>query len=66
MQKSMDLVDEFVRGNRGENEARKASALTKEPIGADHPSANHVSHNVNNSVKNISNYLTLDAKRAFD
>ena len=60
------MVDEFGKGDCGENKARRASALTKEPIGADHSSANYISYTVNNSAKNISNYLTLDAKKAFD
>ena len=54
----MNLVDEFGGGDRGENEAR-APASTKEPTGADYPSSDHVSHAV-------SNYLTPDAKKAFD
>ena len=70
MQKLINLVDEFGRGHRGENEARRASALTKGPIGADYPSSDLVSHTVSNivtnSAKNVSNYLTSDAKRAFD
>ena len=56
--KSMNLVDEFGGGDRGENEAR-APASTKGPTGADYPSSDHVSHAV-------SNYLTPDAKKAFD
>ena len=66
----MNLVDEFGRGDRGENEARKASASTKSFTRADYLYFNHVSHTVSiivsNSAKNVSNYLTLDAKRAFD
>ena len=66
----MDLVDEFGEGDRNENEAKKASASTKRPIGADYLSSNHVSHAVSNfvsnSAKNVSNYLTPDAKKAFD
>ena len=54
----MNLVDEFGRGDRGENEAR-TPASTKEPTGADYPSSDHVSHAV-------SNYLTPAAKKAFD
>ena len=54
----MNLVDEFGGGDCGENEAR-APASTKEPTGADYPSSDHVSHAV-------SNYLTPDAKKAFD
>ena len=64
----MDLVDEF--DVYGENEGRRTSALTKGPISADYLSSHHVSHAisnfVSNSAKNISNYLTPDAKRAFD
>ena len=66
----MNLVDEFGRGDHGENKARRASALMKGPTRADNPSFNHVSHIVSNivsnSAKNVSNYLTPDAKRAFD
>ena len=54
----------------GENEAKKASASTKKPIGVDNLSADHVSHIVSNivsnSAKNGNNYLTSDTKRAFD
>ena len=57
-QKSMNLVDEFGGGDCGENEAR-TSASTKGPTRADYPSSDHVSHAV-------SNYLTPDAKKAFD
>ena len=70
MQKSINLVDEFGGGDHGKNEVKRAFASTKGPTGADYPSSNHVSHTVSNivsnSVKNVSNYLTLDAKRAFD
>ena len=66
----MNLVDKFGRGNCDENEARSAFASTKGPTGADYPSFNHVRHTVSNiisnSAKNVSNYLTPDAKRAFD
>ena len=66
----MDLVDEFGGGDHGKNEARKTSALTKRPNGADYLSSNHVSHAVSNIISNsainVSNYLTPDAKRAFD
>ena len=69
-QKLMNLVDQFGGGDRGKNKARKASASTKGPTGADYPSSDHVSHTVSNivsnSAKNISNYLTPDAKMAFD
>ena len=65
----MNLVDEFDLGDRGENKARKASASTKRPTGADYPSSNHVSYTisniVSNSTKNVSNYLTPDAKKTF-
>ena len=70
MQKSINLVDEFGGGDCNENEAKRASASTKGPIGADYLSSNHVSHTVSNivsnSAKNVSNYLIPDAKRAFD
>ena len=59
----MNLVDEFDKGDRSENEARRAYASTKGPTGADYPSFDHVSHTVSNIV---SNYLTPDVKRAFD
>ena len=62
-QKSMNLFDEFGGSDCGKNEARRASASTKGPTGADYPSSDHVSHTVNN---NVSSYLTLDTKRAFD
>ena len=62
-QKSINLVDEFDRGDYGENEARKASTSMKGPTGADYLSSDHVSHTVSNI---FSNYLTPDAKRAFD
>ena len=65
----MNLVDEFGRGNCGENEI-KTSALTKRPTRVDYPSSDHVSHAVSNFVsnfaKNISNYLTSNAQSAFD
>ena len=54
----MNLVDEFGGGDRGENEAR-APTSTKGPTRADYPSSDHISHAV-------SNYLTPDAKKAFD
>ena len=57
-QKLINLVDEFGGGDRGENEAR-TSASTKRPTGVGNLSSNHVSHIV-------SNYLTPDAKKAFD
>ena len=70
MQKLMNLVDEFAGGDYDENEVRRTSALMKRPAGADYPSSNHVSYTVNNFVSNsaqkVSNYPTLDAKRAFD
>ena len=69
-QKLMNLIDEFGRGDRGKDEAKKTSTSTKRPIGADYPSSNHVRHAfsniVSNSAKNVSNYLTPDAKKAFD
>ena len=68
-QKLMNLVDEFGGGDCIKNKARCAFALTKGPIRADYLSSNHVSHAVSNivsnSAKNVSNYLTPDAKRAF-
>ena len=68
--KLINLVDEFGRGDRGENEARRASASTKGPTGGDYLSSDHISHIVSNIVsnctKNISNYLDLNAKKAFD
>ena len=77
-QKLMNLVDEFARGDCGENEARRAFASKKRPIGADYPSSNHVSYTVSNivshtisnivsnSAKNVSIYPTPDTRRAFD
>ena len=69
-QKSINLVDKFGGSDRGKNKARKASASTKGPIGADYSSFNHVSNAVSNivsnSTKNISNYLTPDTKKTFD
>ena len=69
-QKSMNLFDELSGGDCGENEAKKASASTKRPTGADYLSFNHVSHGVSNfvsnSAKNVSNYLISDSKKAFD
>ena len=66
----MNLVDEFGEGHCGENEAKRVFASGKGPTKADYPSSNHVSHAVSNivsnSAKNVSNYLTPDAKRAFD
>ena len=52
MQKLMNLVDELGKGDRGENEARKASTSIKRLIEADYPSSNHVSHAVSNIVSN--------------
>ena len=70
MQKLINLVDKFGGGNRGENEARRASASTKGPTKTDYLSSDPVSHTVSNIVsncaKNVSNYLTPDAKKAFD
>ena len=69
-QKLMNLIDEFGEGDRDENETRKASTSIKGPIGANYLSFNHVSHILSNidsnSAKNVNNYLTPDAKRAFD
>ena len=67
MQKLMDVIDEFGKGDCGENEAKKASTSIKKLIGADYLSANHVSHTVSNLVsKNVSKYLTPNAKKAFN
>ena len=63
MQNLINLIDEFGRGDCGENEAKRACASPKGPTGADYPSSDHVSHTVSN---NVSNYLTPDAKKAFD
>ena len=57
-QKSRNLVDKFGGADYGENEA-KTSASTKRPTRADYLYSYHVSHAV-------SNYLTPDAKKAFD
>ena len=69
-QKLIDLVDKFGRDNQSKNEVKKTFALTKKSTKVDYPSFNHVSHAVsnfvNNFVKNVSNYLTPDVKRAFD
>ena len=66
----MNLVDKFGRDDCGKNEVRKASTSTKRPTGADYPSSDCISHTVSNivsnSIKNVNNYLTPDAKRAFD
>ena len=66
----MNLVDGFSRGDCGDNEARKTSALTNRSYKVDYLSFDHASHTVSNfvsnSAKNVSNYLTPDAKRAFD
>ena len=65
----MNLVDEFGKGDCGENKAR-TSASKKRPTRADYPSSDHVSHAirnfVSNSAKNVSNYPPPNAKRAFD
>ena len=65
----MNLVDEFGESDYGKNEA-KTFALTKRPTRADYLSFDYISHAVSNfvgnSAKNISNYLTPDAKKAFD
>ena len=69
-QKLIDVVDKFGEGDYSKNEAKRTSALTKRPTGMDYLSSNYVSHAISNIVsnyaKNITNYLTLDAKRAFD
>ena len=62
-QELMNLFNEFGRGDHGENEAKRASASTKGPTGADYQSSDHVSHTISNVV---SNYLTPNAKRAFE
>ena len=63
-------IDKFGRSDCGENEARRASASIKGPIEAGYPSSNHVSHTVrnivSNFVKNVSNYLTPNVKKAFN
>ena len=70
MQKSINLVDEFDRGERDKNKVKRASTSIKGPTKADYLSSDHVSHTVSNIVSNfakiISNYLTPDTKRAFD
>ena len=70
MPKLMNLVDKFGKGDCDENEARRAFTLTKGPTRADYPSSNHISHTVSNIdsnfAKNFSDYLTPDAKKAFD
>ena len=66
----MNLIDEFGRGDHSENEARRAFVLTKEPTQVDYSFSNHVnyiiSNIISNSAKNVSNYLTPDAKMTFD
>ena len=66
----MDLVDKFDGGDCGENKAKMTFASTKGLTGTDYLSSNYVNHAVsnfvNNSAKNVSNYQTPDAKRAFD
>ena len=70
MQKSKNLIHEFGGGDRSENEARRAFTLTKGPTKADYLSHKHVNLGVSNivshSAKNVSNYLILDANRAFN
>ena len=70
MQKLIDLVDEFDKGDCGKNEAKKTSSSTKRPTGVDYLSSDYISHTisnfVSNSAKNVSNYLIPNAKRAFD
>ena len=69
-QKLLDVVNEFGGGDCSENKARTTSASTKKRTEADYIFFNHVNHAVSNfvsnSVKNVSNYLTPDAKKAFD
>ena len=69
-QKLRNLVDEFDGGDCDRNKARRASTSMKGPTGADYLSSDQVSYTVSNivsnSAKNVSNYLTPDAKRAFD
>ena len=69
-QKSTNLVDKFGEGDCCKNKARKTFASTKGPTREDYLSFNHPSHAVSNivsnSAKNISNYLTPDAKKVFD
>ena len=69
-QRLINMINEFGGGDRGENEVRRAFASTKGPTRADYSSFNHVNHAVSNivsnSAKNVSNYLTPDAKRDFD
>ena len=66
----MNLVDEFDKGDYSKNEAKRASASTKGPTGADYLSFDHVdyivSNIVSNSAKNVSNYLIPDNKRTLD
>ena len=68
-QNLINLVDEFGGGDYDKNEVKRASASTKGPTKADYLSFNYVSHAisniVSNSAKNVSNYLTPNAKRAF-
>ena len=69
-QNLMHLVDKFGEGDCGKNEARKASTSMKGPIRVDDPSSDHVSYAVSNivsnSAKNVSKYLTPNAKKSFD
>ena len=69
-QKLLNLVDKFGGSDYGENKARRGFTSTKRPTGADYPFSDHISHAVSNFVsnyaKNVSNYLTPNAKRAFD
>ena len=69
MQKSMNLVDEFGRSDCSENEAKKTSTSTKESTKANYLFFNHVSHAISNFVsnfiKNVSNYSTLNANKAW-
>ena len=66
----MNLVDEFVGGNHGKNTKKKAPASTKRLTETDYLFFNYISHAVSkfvrNYAKNVSNYLTPDAKKAFN
>ena len=67
LQKLMDGADEFGEGDCRENEARRASVSINKPIKVDHPSADHVSYIFSNLIsKNVSKYLTPDAKKALN
>ena len=70
MQKLVNLVDEFDGSDCSENKARKTSASTKKTTKANYLCSKYVSHAVSNFVSNtsktVSNYITLDTKKAFD